>query len=208
MNPLDNTVQDNSTARQAVDQTSSSNDDLARALASVQAGPQDNLDFEIVGEPGLSGVPAMPAAQTRQAPVAPAAPVVTDDNQADWVEPTPMAAPPTVATAHASLPPAYSTPKVKIDHSSDDDSADDDSIEQIKLNALKQLRPLMQHIDLTPEERFEKYLMMLRASDDSSLIEPTYRAAEQITSEKLKAQALLDVINEINYLSSQELVAA
>jgi hypothetical protein len=83
MNPLGNT-KDNSTARQAVDQTSSSNDDLARALASVQAGPQDNLDFEIVGEPGLSGVPAMPAAQTRQAPVAPAAPVVTDDNQADW----------------------------------------------------------------------------------------------------------------------------
>ena len=45
MNPLDNTVQDNSTARQAVNQTNS-NDDLARALASVQAGPQDNLDFE------------------------------------------------------------------------------------------------------------------------------------------------------------------
>jgi hypothetical protein len=82
-----------------------------------------------------------------------------------------------------------------------------DAIEQIKISALQELRPLMQHIDLSPEERFEKYLMMLRASDDSTLIQPTYEAAQKITGEKLRAQALLDVINEINYLSSQQLVA-
>ncbi len=201
MNPLDNTVQDNSTARQAVNQTNS-NDDLARALASVQAGPQDNLDFETVGEPGLSGVPDMPTPVPSPAPASNPAPQADDRShvQPDEKQPTKVEGP------------EYSTPKVKIDHQespqSDSDSDENDSIEQIKLNALKQLRPLMQHIDLTPEERFEKYLMMLRASDDPSLIEPTYKAAEQITSEKLKAQALLDVINEINYLSSQELVAA
>jgi hypothetical protein len=103
----------------------------------------------------------------------------------------------------------YSTPPASIDHTQDPvgaSASSTNSIEQIKISALQQLRPLMQHIELTPEEKFEKYLMMLRASDDPELIQPTYEAAQMISSEKLKAQALLDVINEINYLTSQQLV--
>ena len=44
--------------------------------------------------------------------------------------------------------------------------------------------------------------MMLRASDDPTLIKPAYEAAAQIEGEKEKAQALLDVINEINYITA------
>jgi hypothetical protein len=182
-----NPVTDNTTAQPVVAQTDV-NDDLAKALASVQAGPQDNMNFEPVGEPELMSVPPAPTG----APATPAPVLPAEDDQV-VVEPV-----------------EYSTPPASIDHTDDGSVGsvtDVDTIEQIKISALQQLRPLMQHIELSPEEKFEKYLMMLRASDDASLIEPTYQAAQQISSEKLRAQALLDVINEINYLTSQQLVA-
>lgn len=170
-------VTDNSTAQAQQAQTDV-NDDLAKALASVQAGPQEvkqesNLEFEAVGEP----VVAAPVATPPPAP----APVVTST-------------------------PAPAAPAASEDVAAPVVSSALDSIEQIKISALQELRPLMQHIDLSPEEKFEKYLMMLRASDDPELIQPTYEAAQNISGEKLRAQALLDVINEINYLSSQQLV--
>lgn len=179
----------NSTAQTPVAQTDV-NDDLAKALASVQAGPQENMDFEPVGEPATA---------------APQAPVMSS---------TPVPAPTPAPPVDDAVQPEYSTPPASIDHTDGaavpasapvDNSLD--AIEQIKISALQELRPLMQHIDLSPEERFEKYLMMLRASDDATLIQPTYEAAQKIAGEKLRAQALLDVINEINYLNSQQLVA-
>lgn len=210
-----NPVTDNSTAQAATAQTDV-NDDLAKALASIQAGPQENMAFETVGEPALSSVPAAPALENEpiETPI-PAAPVMAAP--AAPVTPMPTSTPMTDDVAGAV---EYSTPPATIDHTVVDVVQDPapspapapasnlaDSIEQIKISALSQLRPLMQHIELSPEEKFEKYLMMLRASDDQNLIQPTYEAAQQISSEKLKAQALLDVINEINYLTSQQLVA-
>jgi hypothetical protein len=42
---------------------------------------------------------------------------------------------------------------------------------------------------------------MIQASDNESLIKTAYEAAQQITDEKVRAQALLDVVNEINYFT-------
>ena len=44
-------------------------------------------------------------------------------------------------------------------------------------------------------------MMMIQASDNQSLIESAYEAAHKITDEKARAQALLDVVNEINYFT-------
>jgi hypothetical protein len=46
--------------------------------------------------------------------------------------------------------------------------------------------------------------MMIQAADDQSLIPQAYEAANAISDEKTHAQALLDVVNEINYFSSQK----
>ncbi len=46
--------------------------------------------------------------------------------------------------------------------------------------------------------------MMLRASDDPALIKPAFDAAQGIVGEKEKAQALLDIINEINYITASK----
>ena len=73
----------------------------------------------------------------------------------------------------------------------------------IKQQALQQLSPLLGHLDQPPEERFRTTMMMIQASDNSSLLRTAYEAAQQITDEKSRAQALLDVVNEINYFTQQ-----
>jgi len=73
----------------------------------------------------------------------------------------------------------------------------------IKKNALEQLFPLVDHLDQKPEEKFKTLLMMIQASDDQSMIQTAYEIAQQIPDEKLKAQALLDVVNEINYFTQK-----
>lgn len=73
----------------------------------------------------------------------------------------------------------------------------------IKQEALQSLKPLVGHLQQTPEEKFRTTMMMIQASDDQSLIPEAYEAAKAITDEKARAQALLDVVNEINYFTSQ-----
>jgi hypothetical protein len=79
--------------------------------------------------------------------------------------------------------------------------ADGHDLLAIKQEALQQLSPLVDHLDQSPEERFQTTMMMIQASDDQSLIQAAFAAAKQITDDKTRAQALLDVINEINYFT-------
>lgn len=73
----------------------------------------------------------------------------------------------------------------------------------IKQEALQSLKPLVGHLEQTPEERFRTTMMMIQASDDQSLIPDAYEAAKSIEDDKVRAQALLDVVNEINYFTAQ-----
>ncbi len=76
-----------------------------------------------------------------------------------------------------------------------------DDLLTIKQDALKQLSPLVSHLEQNPEEKFRTTMMMIQASDDQSLIEDAYNAAQHISDEKARAQALLDIVNEINYFT-------
>ncbi len=78
-----------------------------------------------------------------------------------------------------------------------------DDLLALKQQALQQLSPLVSHLDQTPEERFRTTMMMIQATDDSGKIKDAYEAANQITDEKTRAQALLDIVNEINYFTQQ-----
>jgi hypothetical protein len=78
---------------------------------------------------------------------------------------------------------------------------DTNGLLDIKQQALTQLSPLVGHLEQTPEEKFRTTMMMIQASDNQSLVKEAYEAAQQINDEKTKAQALLDVINEINYFT-------
>lgn len=123
--------------------------------------------------------PDGPAEPTNQI-VAPTAPVA--DNQ----QPSPQA--PTNDTSQPSEP----TANASID------------LLDIKQQALQELSPLVTHLEQSPEEKFKTTMMMIQASDDQSLVPEAYAAAQAITDGKAKAQALLDIVNEINYFTQHE----
>lgn len=76
-------------------------------------------------------------------------------------------------------------------------------LDTIKGRALEDLRPLVEKLTVSNEEKFDIYLLFLRSSDDNTLIEPAYNAARNIEDETKRANALLDVIKEIDYFKSK-----
>lgn len=113
---------------------------------------------------------------------------------------------PTAASTPLSIPivapiPGYNPP---IDNVT---KATGDSLEDIKKDALMELRPLVDKLNLSAEEKFDIYLLLLRSTDDKTLIAPAYTIAHNITDESKHAQALLDIIKEIDYLSNPSTVS-
>ncbi len=133
--------------------------------------------------------------------------VVTPASAPNWQHPgsplgddgTPTDAPTTDAAAPDSATPSTawdtSTPIAPEDIPTD--------LADIKQRALSQLMPLVSHLDQSPEERFRTTMMMIQASDDQKLVKDAYTAAQSIPDEKTRAQALLDIVNEINYFTQQ-----
>jgi hypothetical protein len=89
----------------------------------------------------------------------------------------------------------------KADDSATATNGSSNDLLDIKQQALQHLSPLVSQLDQTPEEKFKTTMMMIQASDDQSLVKEAYEAAKEISDEKQRAQALLDIINEINYFT-------
>ncbi len=106
---------------------------------------------------------------------------------------------PTLTPLHDDQPVDSNTPPTPPADANNDGHAND--LLDIKQQALTQLSPLVGHLDQTPEEQFRTTMMMIQASDDQSLVRKAFEAAQKIEDEKARAQALLDVINEINYFT-------
>lgn len=79
-----------------------------------------------------------------------------------------------------------------------------DDLNSVKREALDELRPLVDKLNVSAEEKFDTYLLLIRSTDDKTLIEPAHEAAKAIADETRRAQALLDIIKEIDYLSQQQ----
>jgi hypothetical protein len=110
---------------------------------------------------------------------------------------------PTLSEHSAPQLPQTDTPIADDKPTTDYDLVDlsNDELIDIKQKALGQLNPLMEHLDQTPEEKFRTTMMMIQASDDQKLVPIAYEAAQSIKDEKARAQALLDIVNEINYFT-------
>lgn len=77
-------------------------------------------------------------------------------------------------------------------------------LDDVKKEAITELRPLVDKLNLAPEEKFDTLLLLIRSTDDKTLIAPAHDAAKEITDESRRAQALLDIIKEIDFLSGQQ----
>jgi len=82
-----------------------------------------------------------------------------------------------------------------------DTSSPNGDLAAIKIQALDELYPLIDKLNLDPSERYKTLMMMIQASDNQELVKAAYDAAHSIPDEKIKAQALLDIVNEINYFT-------
>ncbi len=171
----------------AIKQASAADDqELARVLESM------NQD--------LATTPAIPSD-----PVETAA-VVSEDSNMQFEE-TPAAAqfaqpPSPVAQPVASvLPQAYYPPVDPVATVSPVGVSD---LDVIKKDALTELRPLVDKLNLPPEEKFDTLLLIIRSTDDRSLVSVAHEVAKTIEDDSKRAEALLDVIKEIDYFSNPQ----
>ena len=83
-------------------------------------------------------------------------------------------------------------------------TTDASDLDTVKNNAIRELRPLVGKLNISAEEKFDTYLLLIRSTDDRTLIPPAHEAAKEITDEPRRAQALLDIIKEIDFLSNPQ----
>lgn len=149
-------------------------------LAKVLAGVDEQADAAADAGAGSVVPPADPVA---------ADPVVEEPAMPPVVTPPVVAEP--VVTPEPVTPPAMP-------------SLGSDDLTSVKQEALNELRPLVDKLDVSPEEKFDTYLLLLRSTDDRALIAPAHEAAKGIADEARRAQALLDIIKEIDFLSQNQ----
>ena len=162
-------------------QSFSDDQELAKVLAGVSQGTDNNLQFE---ETNATASPVINPATISPDPVA------ADQNDEPAIDDIakPAAPEPVVPTPTVSAPAPAATA--------------DPALDTIKQTALNELRPLVDKLDVSPEEKFDTYLLLLRSTDDKTLIAPAHDAAVAIVDEARRAQALLDIIKEIDYFSN------
>ncbi len=131
------------------------------------------------------------------------APEIPDSSDSSSGSPISEPETPSTPIPELSSAPSLSTPTADDDSSSttDENHEPSDDLTDLKKQALEQLSPLVSHLEQTPEEKFRTTMMMIQASDDRALIRSAFETAQKITDDKARAQALLDVINEINYFT-------
>lgn len=168
--------------------------DPVSSLPPIQPKITDNSSSNL---PPVQQNPA--ANNPTQTPIAPAANTSAATpkpvNNFKDIKPTP-GLPPLPSNPAANAPALPPLPQKPTTQATSD-------LASIKQKTLTELRPLVEKLDLPPEERFDTLLLLIRSTDDKSLINQAYQAAEKITDETRRASALLDIVKEIDYFESK-----
>lgn len=152
-------------------------------LAKVLEGMQD-ATAAVAPSPADASAPAGLSFEPSVAPAVP-------------VEPLPAVAPPA-----STLPPVADPIAPVIPTVTSPAPTSDPGLESIKRDALSQLRPLVDKLDLEPDEKFDTLLLIIRSTDDKSLVQSAYDAAKNIADDAKRAEALLDIVKEIDYFNN------
>lgn len=152
--------------------------ELAKALAGVTDQAEQTTDQSVGSADSATVTPGLTSTTTQDSAIATSSPsLATTDSD--------------------SLPGS-----ITADATSYPNTADD--LTSIKQQALVELRPLVDKLNVSNEEKFDTYLLLLRSTDDKELIAPAHEAAKLIEDETRRAQALLDIIKEIDFLSQNK----
>lgn len=175
-----------------VQNQSGDDQELAKALAGLSQG-SDGINPTTLPAPDPSmPIPPMPPTDHGMA----GAPPVIDSHSAAYIgaptAPVPQADPAVVSVPEPARPVAAPATPSDATH----------PLTGVKEAAIVELRPLIDKLDVAPEEKFDTYLLLIRSTDDQSLIAPAHEVAKSIPDEARRAQALLDIIKEIDFLSA------
>lgn len=175
--------------------------DLQQAID--QVANKDNAEAAV-------GMPPMPPAEGgAEAPFSgdalPGVPVPEAPTEGAPAEVVPTAAPAEAPDAEAAAPaeaaPAAEAPVV------DAPSAEailseavpvDGDLAKVREGILRDLMPLMDKVNSTPEEKFDIYKDAMATLHDKSLISGAYKEATKFTDETKKADALIGLMQEID----------
>lgn len=80
---------------------------------------------------------------------------------------------------------------------------DTGDLDGLKSSALDDLKPLVGKLNLSAEEKFDTLLLIIRSTDDQSLLAEAHAAAKEISDDTKRAQALLDIIKEVDYFKNK-----
>ncbi|MEK7472063.1 MAG: hypothetical protein AAB624_02340 [Patescibacteria group bacterium] len=121
------------------------------------------------------------------------------------VVPEPVVMPTSDSSATTPTPVAVSDPVVASEPSVEGDKPTEVSgdLADLQKQAISELAPILGKLDLSNEDKFNTTMMMVQATDNKTLLKDAHEAAKAIEDEKVRAQALLDIINEINYFTTK-----
>jgi hypothetical protein len=145
--------------------------------------------------------PATPPTDQQFTPPKPAYDSVFDDSQAANASLSSTDEPVAGAPAPDAQAPITTAP---LSSAPTGPTGDDGDLLDIKKQALEHLSPLVGQLEQNPEEKFHTTMRIIQASDNHALVKDAFEAAQQITDDKIRAQALLDIVNEINYFTKQD----
>ena len=150
----------------------------------------NNANAPATGSPGAATGP--PALEVPHDPLPPATPPATTGLTPPTPAPPPViGAPlPPAPPAPISPPPASAKPLTPL--------SDAAELAQVKQAAIQGLEPLVDKLDQTPEQKFHLNMMLAEVTANPHLIKQAYEAANQIKDDKIRAQALYDIISAVD----------
>lgn len=164
-------------------------EELNEMIANLSAGATTPA-----GVPVVSAQPAV-SSENSGMPVLQPLPTTQPQAQAQAGVPVQVSAPITEDVTTDDAPVAFNAPTA---------SESGDGLDAIKGQALTELRPLVDRLNISPEDKFDILLLMIRSTDDKTLIPEAHEIAKNITDESRKAQALLDIIKEIDFFDQNK----
>ena len=173
-------------------QSGVNDEELNKMIASLRQEQQASVPAnQAVNQPAAQPAKPAPAAPAKSAgksaPAQPADPILTDV----LAQP----AKPAKAKSEPVTPPNVNP----LGH-----NVDNGALGDIRLQVISELRPLVNRLDfLAPADKFDTLLLLIRTIDDSSLIPMAHQTAMAIPDEVKRAQALLDILKEIDFFTQK-----
>lgn len=176
-------------------QSGVNDEELNKMIASLRQEQQASVPAnQAVNQPAAQPAKPAPAAPVKSAGKSgssqPADPILTDV-LAQPAKPAKTKSEPTTATPPNVNPLGH--------------NVDNGALGDIRLQVISELRPLVNRLDfLAPADKFDTLLLLIRTIDDSSLIPMAHQAAMAIPDEVKRAQALLDILKEIDFFTQKK----